>query len=252
MSPHPNVPSLFLTKDTFVCYTDDSLVFLQLNADEYYCIEPGLSRFIAPQLGYSTSNIGSPPDNLETSQSKDEKGSLDDRLQEIIDAGLATRDPREGKVAEFIPQASELKELLGCDIDASPKVRIDHVFFFFKSFAISLYLRRFSSMEKTIKRIKARKAKALRNRAKEPGRAYIGETVEVFKILRPLVATIRDQCLFNSLFLIEFLSCYRIYPTWFFGVKLNDFTAHCWVQGGDTIYDDFIAHTFTHKPIMTA
>jgi hypothetical protein len=61
---------------------------------------------------------------------------------------------------------------------------------------------------------------------------------------------VKDQCLFNSLFLIQFLACYRVYPDWYFGVRLNEFYAHCWIQDRNVIYDDFIQLTCQNQAIM--
>lgn len=86
--------------------------------------------------------------------------------------------------------------------------------------------------------------------AETGGRDRVNELVEIYKILKPLLVTVKDQCLLNSLCLIEFLACYRIYPDWWFGVRLNEFYAHCWVQSGNVIFDDFIQNTSANEPIM--
>jgi len=35
-----------------------------------------------------------------------------------------------------------------------------------------------------------------------------------------------------------------------FGVKLNPFSAHCWVQAGDIVLNDAIDHVTIHTPIL--
>ncbi|MEJ1960809.1 MAG: lasso peptide biosynthesis B2 protein [Gammaproteobacteria bacterium] len=69
--------------------------------------------------------------------------------------------------------------------------------------------------------------------------------------LQPVFYDAKDACLRNSLTLVEFLSRYRIYPTWVFGVKMNPFAAHSWVQLGSSLLTDPIADVKTYTPIMS-
>lgn len=248
----PAHPQLLLTKPTFVCLTDNTLIFLDLHNDKYCCLESRHTGPIGALLGLPVA----PDSDLATQPSAaagPDTGDTGQVVQDLLDRGLATRDPDRGKRAELISQAGELRELLGYEIGQAPKVRAGHVLSFFKALIITKTMLRFASMERTVMRVKRRKE---RHHARagngEPDPERVNELVEIYKILKPLFVTVKDNCLFNSLFLIEFLACYRIYPSWYFGVKLNEFTAHCWVQDGNVIYDDTILHTYTHKPIMAA
>jgi len=241
-------PQLLLTKPAFVCLTDDTLVFLDLHNDKYSCLESRHTKPIAALLGLPTPPINGSgaPDHLTYTANKD----VSTIVQSLIDSGLATRNPNEGKRAKFITQDSELRELLGYEIGAAPKIRAGHVINFFRALIVTKSSLRFSSMEHTVTRVKRRKARYNSRHATAPDAGRINELVEIYKILKPLFVTVKDECLFNSLFLIEFLACYRVYPNWYFGVRLNEFYAHCWVQDDNVIYDDFIQSTCQNQPIM--
>lgn len=59
----------------------------------------------------------------------------------------------------------------------------------------------------------------------------------IFHTLRPTYP--RDYlCLFDSLALLEFLSHWRMLPHWVFGVHVDPFEAHCWVQHDTTVLCD--------------
>jgi hypothetical protein len=60
----------------------------------------------------------------------------------------------------------------------------------------------------------------------------------------------KDECLYDSLALLEFLARYRIYPDWVFGVQTRPFAAHCWVQQGDIVFNDTVEHVTGYSPIM--
>lgn len=57
-------------------------------------------------------------------------------------------------------------------------------------------------------------------------------------------------CLFDSLALIEFLHFYRLYPNWIFGVRLEPFHAHCWVQHGDHVFNEPVDIIRPYTPIL--
>lgn len=242
-------PQFLLTKPTFVCLTNDTLVFLDLHNDKYMCLESKHTEPLSALLGLpvpSTNELDSSGASFDSNSGCN--GEVANVVRDLTDRGLITRDSDNGKRAELIPQESDLKELLGYEIGKGPKIHVSHALNFFRALIITKFMLRWASMERIIVRIRGRK----RNSSSELNDEKINELVEIYKILKPLFVTVKDNCLFNSFFLIEFLACHRIYPAWYFGVKLNEFSAHCWVQGGNYIYDDTIVHTYTHRPIMTA
>lgn len=239
-------PELLLTKHTFVCLTDGVLVFLNLRADRYTCLERKYTRPIGALLGLPA--LTSSGAEVETESANDE--TIRETVMTMIDRDFATRDPALGKAAEFVEQHAELREMLGYEIGEAPKVRADHVLRFFKALILTKFLLRFVSIERTVARVKRRRARHVARDGRPPSDERINELVEVYKMLKPLFVTVKDQCVYNSLFLIEFLATYRVYPSWYFGVRLNDFYAHCWVQDGDIVYDDFVDNTSQNQPIM--
>lgn len=241
------LPQLLLTRHTFICLTDNTLVFLDLHKDNYSCLESRHTRPIAKLLGLPiTADKNGATDSSITTISEDAAKVV----QDLIDNGLATRDATKGKRAELIPQDTELKEMLGYFPDEGPKINAGHILNFFKALVIAKVSRKFLPIEYTVNRVRRRKERFYAKGGTETDYERINELVEIYKILKPLFVTVKDECLFNSLFLIEFLACYRVYPSWYFGVRLNEFYAHAWVQGGNTIYDDFIISTSQNQPIM--
>ncbi|MCG8506632.1 MAG: lasso peptide biosynthesis B2 protein [Sphingomonadales bacterium] len=242
-------PEYLLTKSTFVCLTDGALVFLDLHNDRYSCLESRHTGPVARLLGLPPLTA-TDPENAGRLRDTPCEEDVARMVQDLIDRGLVTQDPDAGKRAEFIAQNGELRELLGYEIGEAPKIRAGHVLAFFKALIVTKSMLRFASIERIVTRVKRRKERHLARGGSEPDAERINELVEIYKILKPLFVTVKDNCLFNSLFLIEFLAQYGVCPTWYFGVRLNEFYAHCWVQGGNVIYDDFIQTTCQNQPIM--
>jgi hypothetical protein len=235
-------PRYLLSSHAFVCLTDDIFVFLDLKNDQYSCLERQHTQGFAKIMGLL--------DALPQAEREPpvEASELRGIITDLETRGLVTRDPAAGRCAALIPEPTQLKELSGYAIGEVPKIRAGHVISFFRALITVKTMLRFASMERIITRVKRRKLRQAQTRETDP--AKIAEMVEIYKILKPLFVTVKDQCLYNSFFLIEFLARYRIYPSWYFGVRLNQFYAHCWVQDGDTLYDDFVQSVCQNRPIM--
>ena len=61
---------------------------------------------------------------------------------------------------------------------------------------------------------------------------------------------ITPSCLPDALALLECLARRRLTADLVFGVKLNPFSAHCWVQAGDIVLNDAIDTVTLHTPIL--
>jgi hypothetical protein len=58
------------------------------------------------------------------------------------------------------------------------------------------------------------------------------------------------RCLPDALALLDFLGSRQVFPDLVFGVRLNPFGAHCWVQSGDMVLNDRADHTWLHTQIL--
>lgn len=72
-----------------------------------------------------------------------------------------------------------------------------------------------------------------------------------FEIWRPSISRV-DQCLADSLALLEFLEGNGHTADWVFAVTAPPFAAHCWVQIGSTVLNDTLDHARLYVPIMVA
>lgn len=246
-----STPSRYLlSKHAFVCLADGIFVFLDLRTDQYSCLERQHTRPFAKAIGLldvlpeATDETGDETDG-ETYMTG---SAISGVLADLQSSGLITLDPVVGVPASLIPEPTELTELSGYAIGESPKIRAGHVISFFRALIIVRTMLRFASIKRIVTRVRRRKARHAKHRETDPDK--IAAMVETYKILKPLFVTVKDKCLYNSFFLIEFLARYRIYPSWYFGVRFNPFYAHCWIQDDDILYDDFIVSVCENHPIM--
>jgi hypothetical protein len=74
------------------------------------------------------------------------------------------------------------------------------------------------------------------------------DAAHLFRHVRPYVP-IETSCLLDSLSMIKFLSRRRLFSTLVFGVALEPFLAHCWIQYEGLILNDLIGTTTPYTPI---
>jgi hypothetical protein len=103
--------------------------------------------------------------------------------------------------------------------------------------------------ERVIRRVKRRK-ELLGPKARPLDAKRARKLVEAFARYRVFLFSSKDECLYDSLALLEFLARYGIYPDWVFGVQTRPFAAHCWVQHGDVVFNDMVEHVRGYTPIM--
>ena len=64
------------------------------------------------------------------------------------------------------------------------------------------------------------------------------------------LAPVAPKCLADSLALLDQLLRRGCSADLVFGVKLHPFSAHCWVQARDVVFNDAIDHVTLHTPIL--
>ena len=128
------------------------------------------------------------------------------------------------------------------------RIRIQHIWRFVVSCAVAWLRLHLQRLEKTVRSVERRK---VRRSARHPlDWSKASYLVAVFSRLRPLFPA-NYFCLFDSLALVEFLARHNTFPTWVFAVRTDPWGAHCWVQEGDTLFNDGTDDVAEYLPIMT-
>lgn len=82
-----------------------------------------------------------------------------------------------------------------------------------------------------------------------PSVAELAATVSRFRAARRLIP-VQTNCLLDSLCLSAFLSRRRLRAELVFGVKLDPFAAHCWLQTADAIVNDGSDTVAAFTPVL--
>ena len=234
--PAPEIQVFYLTRHTFCALVDAQVVFLDLRGDRYYCLPPAQTEAVRSLL-----EAGFCPDL-----------DPDELIRTLIGAELITARPGEGKAFKPIPSAGLTVDLMGYAIGRDPGARPGHAVRIFYAAALTALRLRWMPLTSVVNRVRNRKRRACHQSDESTSKpAPTRDLVEVFKRLRPLMFTAKDQCLYDSLVLIEFLAAYDRFPTWVIGVKMGPFAAHSWVQDDTFVYNDAASNVARFTPIMT-
>jgi len=232
-----------LADHVFLCVSGEHLVLLDLKEDRYWALEAaqtaGLAAWVRgwPVAGPQGSHQDESPAPEATNA-----------LEVLQDRGLLTESMPPGKDATPVKAVAPARELIS-ENEASPGARLGSWLTFFMTSAFAKLALRTWRFERVIAHVRSRKER-VRSLAGSLDVERARKLVESFARYRIFLFSSKNECLFDSLALIEFLARYDIYADWVFGVQTRPFVAHCWVQHGDIVFNDTVEHVSGYTPIM--
>lgn len=230
--------SYFLSRHAFFCLADNHYVFLDLRSDEYLCLGRTHTNAIKGLLnGHQT-----------TDEHSADVSDPDAVLRALLKKELLVKDALDGKPVTptfaDVPTAS-MKEYSNV---SRSRISSAHVWNFFAASATASKDLRWGTIEQTVRKVAARKSAYIANKA-TVNNSKIADLFEIFRTFRPYYPR-GYLCMFDSLALLHFLARYGVFPQWVYGVKLEPWAAHCWVQVGDLVVNDIVDNVRGYVPIM--
>lgn len=234
--------SYLIPRHVHVCVTSDYAVFLDLRQNKYLALNGANAAALSGLVpGWPAQSRHG--EVASTDQAAISVASL------LSKRGLLTLDSVSGKPASLVDLIPSEEGILEDDELQSPTIRVHHVRNFIAASASAALSLRWSSIESIVERVGRRKQRGdqlARHRHFDADRRL----VRIYMALRPLAFTAKDECLFDSLALVSFLSRYQSYPQWVIGVQTCPFRAHSWVQQHDVVYNDTPEYVRSFTPIM--
>jgi len=241
--------ALYLASHVHTCLTGGQLVLLDLRRDEYL----GLAGEDAHALAAHVCDWPVVPVS-DGSRQRSSEERVRRRLEQLVAKSILTSTPQSKRITPPpvpIVQSALVQERPGI----RPHVRArDVVGLVLASMRTRRHLRS-GTLESAVEHVRLRKesrAGAYGMKTAEPERDdQVRDAVAAFLYLRPLLFRSKNNCLFDSLALIEYLARRRVFPTWVFGVSVTPFSAHCWVQEETVVFNDSPEHVRRYSPILS-
>ena len=232
-----------LADHVFVCLNGEHLVLLDLKEDRYWALEASKTSGLGALVG------GWPVRPTDVTPSADSPTpETAEALEVLRGRGLLADSVPPGKDATPVAATIPVRELVA-EGDAATGRAAGSWLGFFAASAIAKIALRTWSFERVIRRVKRRKS-LVGPKAGQLDVERARKLLEAFTHYRVFLFSSKNECLYDSLALLEYLSQYAIYPDWVFGVQTRPFAAHCWVQHGDIVFNDTVEHVSGYTPIM--
>lgn len=247
--PPPQITGLLMTNshrlpdDVYSCHSDSHLVFLDLRRDKYICLNRQNTQLVAHIF---TGSCFQSPD-LTTLRSMAVSADSLRVVQALVGNGLLEEDIT--GLGSLTWSSIQLPTASLSTEESNPsKIRISHRAAFLGASLRASWALRWHSIHRTVHDVRERKERIANKRL--PNYHALRQLVFVYRSLAPWYGG-EYRCLFDSLALVEFLSSFRLFPQWVFGVKVQPFAAHCWIQDGDRVLNDSLEYVRRFTPIMT-
>ena len=235
------VPRYYLSPDAFACSTKRHWLILDAAFDKYLSIDKADFEHLGPWVhGWMPSSNQISPAEMGSTAAK--------LAEDLLTRGIITEDPSRAKplaAPELSPPRVSVHSVpaplpTGTDIRYLPS-------FLLTSRIAARWLDQIP-LGSILKRVSQRRL----SHPTSAESSYSARTVRLvaaFNVWRLFYAR-EYLCLFDSLALIEFLSWHDVFPNWVFGVTVDPFEAHCWVQTGDVVLNDTLTKVSPFTPIM--
>ena len=232
-----------LADHVFVCLNGEHLVLLDLKEDRYWALEAAQTAGLGVLVdGWP---VGAPAGAQSTDSPSPETTAA---IEVLLGRGLLVQSIPPGKAATPVTATLPMRDLI-YETDVSSGPRLGSWFTFLTASAFAKLALRTWPFERVIRRARQRK-ELLGPKASPLDAERARKLVEAFARYRVFLFSSKDECLYDSSALLEFLARYGIYPDWVFGVQTRPFAAHCWVQHGDIVFNDTVEHVRGYTPIM--
>ncbi len=235
-----------LSADCYVCVADQYAVFLNLTNDKYCALAPPDARALLGTVeGWCAGAACAVPKDRQRSETQ----NCEKLVRNLLGERILTDDCQTGKAATPVVLTRAAASLAGAP-RAVQRINAGHLANFVAAWLAATAMLRIFPLRLAVERVRRRKA---RQGSKTPpfdvDRAF--QLMTAYSILRPNFFSSVNACLRDSLTVVEFLARYQVFPTWAFGVRVNPFAAHSWVQDGDVVLNDDVKNVNKFTPIMT-
>jgi len=230
-----------LADHVFVCVNGEHLVLLDLKEDRYWALEAAATSGLGPLVGGWPVKAA---DDINAAAPTPETQAAIDVLR---GRGLLTDGEPPGKDATPVCATVPARELIMDPQQAADRKAGSWYSFVAASAQAKIILRTWA-FERVIRRVRQRKAALGTAAPLDVERAR--RLVATFMHHRVFLFSSKNECLYDSLALLEYLARHAIHADWVFGVQTRPFAAHCWVQHGDIVFNDTVEHVGGYTPIM--
>jgi hypothetical protein len=217
--------------DLSFCRVGEQFVFLDINKDRYFRLPKPLERALASHL--------------------EGDGTSDTDISGLIERNILVDQPRSTTF-----DRRSIKPALRSAMEAPPARQKIRAFELMEVFAIVLHTRlelKFFALRHVLHGLGT--DRHIQPAQATPLTALLGhrlsDAAALYRRAR-LYVPVDMCCLLDSVAMAKFLRRRQLHVHIVFGVALDPFSAHCWVQADDLVLNDTVGNVNSHTPIRVA
>lgn len=228
----------YLAEHVHTCLSNGHIVFLDIQNDRYSALPPEISKCLGALVDNKAINF----DEFENSRPE-----IRAALTNLIDRGMLRADAPSTVRVRSRTVRKPRRDLSDANIEGRANVASLHTANFFYAYSRAVVDTKILSHDRVI-----RSLSRYNPRKKSEGQKYtLEEIVEAFRFIRIFFYREINRCYFDCIVHMYFLRRYGFDPVWVFGVQMEPFHAHCWVQVGDVLVTNYLGETSMLRPILT-
>ena len=234
---------LFLSDHVYACTANNYLVFLDVNQDRYSCLDRASTRAILGRIaGLSFSgNLPTPPTDRQSVPAHEV-------IDALLEKSLLTTDAS-GALSVARDRAPEVqRELTAAPNRTVPRMVTNLARAAWSARIVERQLR-LQPLKDILQQIRRRRERLAYRNSRATVRS-VSDVAAAFLSVRHLIPRER-VCLFDSLAMLDFMFRHGVAPRLVFGVKMDPFAAHCWLQFDDLVLNDSVENVAVYSHIMT-
>jgi Transglutaminase-like superfamily len=225
-----------LASHVFVCRDEESIVVLDLKRDRYFTLEAVKTAPLRSALaGWPATPLAEAPVD----------SAIVAAAAPLLRQGWLLEESADSREATPVQPPGPREDLE--DPGVGEKLNLGTMWAFVAASVFAKFALRFWRFERVVQRVAQRRARHATT-AFDIERAR--RLLDTFARMRVFLFSTRDECLHDSLAVLEFLARHGLFPSWVFGVRARPFAAHCWVQSDGVVLNDSVEHVKTYVPIM--
>lgn len=228
----------YLAEHAYACVAKGHIVFLDIKNDRYSALPTDVSAVLNTLVASRT--IGEADLNVR-------RPDIQAALENLVTRGLLlTSPPSQMPVRPRIVNQPYF-DLSEANIEGHRTVNVSHVLKFIWAYGKALFgtkIRGLDGLIRGLSRVPGNEQVA------DKDHHTLSQAMDAFRFIRIFFYKEIDHCYFDCAVTMYFLRHFGFDPIWVFGVQMEPFRAHCWVQVGDVLVTGHLGETTMFRPIL--
>lgn len=227
-----------LAAHVHTCLANGHVIFLDIKNDRYSALPRGVSKRLSSLVTRRA---------ISADEFVDACPEIREALSSLIGRGLLQTDAPGPEKVQPRTVNKPCRDLSEANIEGRRRIRFSHMANFLYAYCRALLGTKILGIDWLIRDLShPRSGKA------PPGDNghRLEELMESFRFIRIFFYKETDRCYFDCAVHMYFLRRYSFEPAWVFGVQMEPFHAHCWVQVEDVAITSHLPETGMLRPIL--